>query len=73
MDQMIPEDRRDVASAVRRYIAVNPSADDSEIAAFLERERVHASPALLQQVRWEMAQRRGKPPEGQPPTTGPQP
>jgi hypothetical protein len=64
MNQMIPEDRQDVASAVRRYLAVNPSADDGEIAAFLGRERLHASPALLQQVRWEMAQRSGKPAAG---------
>jgi hypothetical protein len=55
MDNMIPEDRRDVADVIRRCMAANPDADDVEVAVFLDRKGVQVSPALIQQVRWDMA------------------
>jgi len=58
-DNMIPGDREDAATAIRRYLAANPKSDDVEVAVFLERYGIQASPALIQQVRWEIAKEQG--------------
>ncbi len=62
-DDMIPEDRRDVAREIREYLVLNPHAGNAEVAVFLERDGLHASPALIQQVRWDLARQR-EPPSG---------
>ena len=54
-----PEDRDDVADAIRRYLAAQPEATDADVAVFVQREGFLTSPEFIQQMRWEMARERG--------------
>lgn len=56
-EKRIPEQRGDVVSAISKYLAVNPEADDLDVAAFLKREGIQTSPDLIQQTRRRLERR----------------
>jgi hypothetical protein len=59
-DDMILDDRQEVANTIQGYLRTYPSANDVEVTTFLQREGLAASPALIHQVRWEVAAERGE-------------
>ena len=43
-NNIVPEDRQDVAEEIRKYMAANPRAADVDVAVFLQRDGLLSPP-----------------------------